>query len=163
MCILLGAELLLRFEFVGIFSYGIAHIRFFSISFRYINRQAQLIYWNYGTAYQVVCLLLQRLWQTQQQGVNSAKGAGAFHSASQSKGVDWFLHFRAFDFYETFTRSSLALNMSRKPVSGPYLAIHGKIMAKWNGILTYFWHFSLIATIFMFQKGIFGVPQAGHT
>ena len=43
-----------------------------------------------------------------------------------------FGHFPASDFLETFTRSSLALNMSRKLLLDPYLAIHGKIMAK-NG------------------------------
>ena len=48
------------------------------------------------------------------------KGAGIFHSAGQSIGeVTWFWHFRASHFHETFTRSSLALNMSRKFVSDP--------------------------------------------
>ena len=48
------------------------------------------------------------------------KGAGIFHSAGQSIGeVTWFWHFRASNFHETFTRSSLALNMSRKLVSDP--------------------------------------------
>ena len=67
------------------------------------------------------------------------KGAGFFHSASQGK--EGFLHFRASDFHETFTRSSLALNSSRKLISGQKLAIHGKVMAKtaiFLGILTYF-------------------------
>ena len=40
---------------------------------------------------------------------------------------------------------------------------NGKKQPFFHGILTYFWHFSLIATIFMFQKGWSGVPQAGHT
>ena len=62
------------------------------------------------------------------------KGAGIFHSARQCiKGeVTWFWHFRASDFHETFTRSSLALNTRRKLISDPKLAIHGKIMAR-NG------------------------------
>ena len=49
------------------------------------------------------------------------KGAGIFHSAGQSiKGeVTWFWHFRASDFHETFTRSSLALNTSKKLLLDP--------------------------------------------
>ena len=48
------------------------------------------------------------------------KGAGTFHSAGQSKeGTTWFLHFQASNFHETFTRSSLALNISRKLRSNP--------------------------------------------
>ena len=45
------------------------------------------------------------------------------------KGVTCFWHFLASDFHETFTRSSLALNMRRKLLSDPLLAVHGKIMA----------------------------------
>ena len=37
-----------------------------------------------------------------------------------------FWYFLASDFHETFTRSPLALNMSRKLVSDPKPAIHGK-------------------------------------
>ena len=45
-------------------------------------------------------------------------------------GASWFWHFPTSDFHETFTKSSLALNMSRKLLLDPYLAIHGKVMAK---------------------------------
>ena len=38
---------------------------------------------------------------------------------SKQGGVSWFWHFRASDFHETFTRSSLALIMSKKLLSGP--------------------------------------------
>ena len=62
----------------------------------------------------------------------TAKGAGTFPSAGQSKKGNLVLALLASDFHETFTRSSLALNMSRKLLSDPYLAIHCKIMAK-NG------------------------------
>ena len=40
-------------------------------------------------------------------------------SWSKYGGVSWFWHFRASDFHETFTRSSLALNMSRKLLLDP--------------------------------------------
>ena len=61
-----------------------------------------------------------------------AKGLVSFTQLVIVREVTWFWHFRASDFHETFTRSSLALNMSRKLLLDPYLAIHGKIMAK-NG------------------------------
>ena len=54
------------------------------------------------------------------------KGAGTFHSASQSK--EGSVGFGTSDFHETFTKSSLALNMTRKLLMDPYLAIHGMIM-----------------------------------
>ena len=57
-----------------------------------------------------------------------------------------FWHFRASDFHESFTRSSLALNMSRKLLLDPYLTIHGKIMAK-NG--NFSWNFDLFLTFFI--------------
>ena len=38
---------------------------------------------------------------------------------SKQGGVSWFWHFRASDFHETFSRSSLALNMSRKLLLNP--------------------------------------------
>ena len=62
------------------------------------------------------------------------KGAGTFHSASQSKegSVGFGTSQHPIFMKKTFTRSSLALNMSRKLLLDPYLAIHGKIMAK-NG------------------------------
>ena len=50
--------------------------------------------------------------------IGNWKGAGIFHSAGQRR-VTWFWHFRASDFHKTFTRSSLALNMSRKLLSDP--------------------------------------------
>ena len=55
-------------------------------------------------------------------------------SWSKQGGVSWFWHFPASDFHETFTKSSLALIMSKKLLSDPYLAIHSKLMAK-NGHL----------------------------
>ena len=55
------------------------------------------------------------------------KGAGTFHSVSQCK--EGSVGFGTSDFHETFTKSSLALNMTRKLLLDPYLAIHGKIMS----------------------------------
>ena len=60
-------------------------------------------------------------------------------SWSKYGGVSWFWHFPTSDFHETFTRSSLALNMSRKLLLDPYLAIHGKIMAKNVPFFMEFW------------------------
>ena len=65
---------------------------------------------------------------------------------SSSGGATWFWHLQTSGFHETFTRSSLALNMSRKLVSDPYLAIHGKIMAK---TAIFSWNFDLFLTFFM--------------
>ena len=56
---------------------------------------------------------------------------GADYLVVKVRGVSWFWYLRIFDSHETFIGSSLALNMSRKLLD-PYLAIHGKIMAK-NG------------------------------
>ena len=58
------------------------------------------------------------------------KGLVPFTQLVKVRRNSLFWYFRASDFHETFTRSSLALNMSRKLVLDPYLAIHGKIMAK---------------------------------
>ena len=38
---------------------------------------------------------------------------------SKQGGESWFWHFRASDFHETFSRSSLALNISRKLLLNP--------------------------------------------
>ena len=67
------------------------------------------------------------------------KGLVPFTQLVKVRRVTWFWHFQASDFHETFTRSSLALNMSRKLVSDPYLAIHGKIMAKNGHFFMEFW------------------------
>ena len=58
------------------------------------------------------------------------KGLVPFTQLVKVRRESLFWYFRASDFHETFTRSSLALNMSGKLVSDPKLAIHGKIMAK---------------------------------
>ena len=58
------------------------------------------------------------------------KGLLPFTEVVKVRGVCWFRHFPASDFHETFTTSSLALNMCRKLLLDPYLAIHCKIMAK---------------------------------
>ena len=42
-----------------------------------------------------------------------------FTQLAKVRRVTWFWHFRAYDLQETFTRSSLALNMSGKLLLGP--------------------------------------------
>ena len=49
----------------------------------------------------------------------SLKGAGSFTQLVKVRRVPWFWNFRASDLHETFTRSSLALNMSKKLFSDP--------------------------------------------
>ena len=73
-----------------------------------------------------------------------SKGLVPFTQLVKVRRITWFWHFPASDFHETFTRSSLALNMSRKLLSHPLLAIHGKIMAK-KGIFS--WKFDLFLTL----------------
>ena len=68
-----------------------------------------------------------------------SKGLAAFIQLVKVRRVTWFWHFRASDFHETFTRSSQALNMSRKLLLDPYLAIHGKVMAKNSHFFMEFW------------------------
>ena len=65
------------------------------------------------------------------------------------------------NFDETFTRSSLRLNMNRKLPFNQKLANHGKIMAK-NGHFS--WNFQLFLTFFKdcSYTGSFGVLQALH-
>ena len=47
------------------------------------------------------------------------KGLVPFTQLVKKGGVSWFWHFPASDFHETFTRSYLALNMSKKLLLGP--------------------------------------------
>ena len=51
--------------------------------------------------------------------VSLSKGLVPFTQLVKVRKVTWFWHFQASDFHETFTRSSLALNMSRKLLSDP--------------------------------------------
>ena len=50
---------------------------------------------------------------------SASKGLVPFIQLVKLRRVTWFWHFPASHFHETFTRSSLALNMSRKLILGP--------------------------------------------
>jgi len=76
---------------------------------------------------------------------------GQFHASSQSKGVTWFWHLRASDFYETFTRSCLALNFSRKLLLDP-----SYLRAKQRQFCLEFWP---IFDIFLIDCGHIYVPK----
>ena len=74
------------------------------------------------------------------------KGLVPFTQLVKERRTTLFWYFRASDFHKTFTRSSLALNMSRKTSFGP-ITCHswqenGKKRPFFHAILTYFWHFS---------------------
>ena len=58
-------------------------------------------------------------WHFPKNASTFTKGLVPFTQLVKVRRVTWFWHFRASDFHETFTRSSLTLNMSRKLLLDP--------------------------------------------
>ena len=66
-------------------------------------------HWDWANRCRVICWKLISHWNWQ-----------SINASAKSSGVTSFWHSWASDFHETFTRSFMALNMSRKLLSDPY-------------------------------------------